>query len=99
MARRIQTTKRFNIKVSRVYDYVNENWGVTVADGFLEKLDNRVLQMLNHPGIGRPSSKKPHIRRVLIGRQNILYYSSKRSRIAIHNMFSSYGDPNRNPYG
>jgi plasmid stabilization system protein ParE len=99
MARRIQTTKRFNIKVSRVYDYVTVNWGVKTADNFRKKLVNRVLQMQQHPGIGRPSSKKPHIRRVLVGKQNILYYSNKRSRLYLHNMFSSYSDPNKNPYG
>lgn len=99
MARRFETAKRFKIKVSRTYNYVLENWGVIPANNFLEKLKLRFGQIEKHPGIGRPSGKKPKIRRILVGKQNILYYSSKRSKTSIHNMFSPYADPDKNPYG
>ena len=99
MERRFETTIRFRVKAIRTFDYVLENWGVRVAYNFVDKLDTRLLQIKKYPEIGRPSGKNPKVRRILVGKQNILYYSNKRSVTLINNMFSSYGDPGKNPYG
>jgi plasmid stabilization system protein ParE len=99
MAQRIKATKRFNLKLNRTYHYVMENCGVLAAEKFAEKVKNRIEMMKKYPEFGRPSSKKPNVRRLLVSKQNILYYSNKKSKTSIHNMFSSYGDPNKNPYG
>jgi plasmid stabilization system protein ParE len=99
MANRVKTAKRFIVKANRTYDYIIDNWGVVAAEKFAEMVNRKILLLRKYPEFGRPSSKKPNVRRLLVGKQNLLYYSNKKSKTSIHNMFSSYGDPNKNPYG
>ncbi len=98
MAQKIIVLKRTEQKVRQVYTYLLEKWNEKVADEFYEKFEQTVQLIALHPGIGRPSSKLPGIRRKLITKHNCIYYRIKNDAIIIINMLDTRQNPKKNFY-
>jgi plasmid stabilization system protein ParE len=98
MAHKIKITKRFQIKVAQTYEYIADEWGFSVADVFYNKIILRLNVIQQHPHYGRPSKKRPEIRRSLLGRYNIIYYRIQSNTIVVVNLINAKRNPKRNPY-
>ena len=98
MAQRIIILKRAEQKIKKVYAYLLENWNEKVADEFYNKFENTVKSISLQPGIGRPSAKRPDIRRKLVTKHNCLYYRIKNDSIIIINILDTRRNPKKNPY-
>ncbi len=98
MAHKIKINKRFQIKVAKTYEYIASEWGFSVADAFYDKLLLRLDIIQQHSHFGRPSKKKPEIRKTILGKYNIIYYRIHKETIIVVNLLNSKQNPKRNPY-
>jgi plasmid stabilization system protein ParE len=98
MAHKIKVNKRFQVKVAKTYEYIANEWGYRVADGFYEKMILRLNIIQRQPPFGRPSKKNPEIRKTLLGKYNIIYYRIRKDTIVVLNLLSLKRNPKRNPY-
>ena len=98
MAYKLQIDPQVKKEVIRLYDYIVDNWGFKAADKFYGKVEFKIEQIIRHPGIGRPSKKKPDFRKILVAKRNIIYYKIKDTEIRVENLLNAYADPQQNPY-
>ena len=49
--------KRFNNKLIKLLNYLENEWGQKVALEFLDKVDKRIETLKKQPFIGKPSEK------------------------------------------
>jgi plasmid stabilization system protein ParE len=98
MAQRVIILKRTEQKVRKVYAYLFDNWNEKIADEFYEKFEKTIHLIAIHPRIGRPSAKRPQVRRKLITKHNCVYYRIKKNAVIIINMLDTRQNPKNNPY-
>jgi plasmid stabilization system protein ParE len=98
MAYTIQIHPQAQKEIIRIYKYIVDNWGFKAADKFYGKVEFKIEQIIRHPGIGRPSKKKPDFRKLLVAKRNIMYYYIEGTGIWIENLLNAYADPEKNPY-
>ncbi len=98
MAYKIIVKKRFTNKVVRLLNYLETQWGKSVADNFLKKIENRLDTLSEQPFIGVPSDVSQSVRSILITKHNRLYYRIKGNRIEVVNMYDTRMNPKSNPY-
>ena len=98
MAGKYKISKRFKVKVTKTYEYLLNEWGLSVADAFYDKIFLKLNVLLKQPCIGRATKKKPEIRRTLLGKYNIIYYRIDGDTIVLINFLNSKKNPKHNPY-
>ena len=98
MAYQVIYKKRFSNKLVKLLKYLEKDWDQKVASDFLIKLERRIDTIRKYPLIGKPSSKNPEIRAILISKHNRLYYKFSNSRITIMNMYDTRANPKNSPY-
>lgn len=81
MAYKVIYKKRFNSKLIKLLQYLEKEWGQTVAIEFLNKLDRRIETLKQQPLIGKRSQKKPEVRAISITKYNRLYYKFNLTRL------------------
>ena len=60
-----------------------------IADEFYVKFEKTIHKISLYPEIGRPSAKRPDIRKKLITKQNCLYYRIKKNSVIVINMLDT----------
>jgi len=98
MAQRIIILKRAENKVKKVYAYLLENWSEKIADEFYVNFEKTIHKISLYPEIGRPSAKRPDVRKKLITKHNCLYYRIKKNSVIVINMLDTRRNPKKNPY-
>jgi len=98
MAYQIIVKKRFANKVVRLLDYLETEWGKTVADNFLNEIDRRIDTLTEQPLMGVASNDAKTVRSILITKHNRLYYRVKVNTIEIVNIYDTRMNPRKNPY-
>ena len=98
MAYKIKINKRFEIKVAKTYEYLVNEWGFSVADAFYDKIFLKLSILQQQPFIGKVSKKQPAIRRLLLGKYNIIYYRIDGDTIVVTNLLNAKRNPKHNPY-
>lgn len=98
MAYKLHISKSVAKGIGRISEYIGANWGVRASDKFFSKFENKARQILQQPGVGRPSKKKAEFRRVTVARYNIVYYRINGSAIIIESIYDSRADPQKNPH-
>jgi plasmid stabilization system protein ParE len=98
MVYKIKVNRRFEVKVAKTYEFIVKEWGYSVGDAFYARLLNKLNILQKQPFIGKISTKRPAIRRVLLEKHNIIYYYIDRDTIVLVNFLNSKKDPKRNPY-
>jgi plasmid stabilization system protein ParE len=98
MACKIKSSKRFEVKVAKTYEYILDEWGLLAADDFLDRLLYKLYTLQRHPFIGRLTKKRPSIRRLLLEKHNIIYYRIDGDTIFLVSFRNSKTNPKRNPY-
>ena len=99
MAYKIIASKLFQQRVIALNNYLQKEWGLTVAFRFHETLIKVILTLADQPGIGSVSKKKKDVRKILITKHNRLYYRVKdNDSIFLLTLFDTRQNPKRNRY-
>lgn len=59
MACKIKSSKRFEVRVAKTYEYILDEWGLLAADDFLDRLLYKLYTLQRHPFIGRITKSDP----------------------------------------
>lgn len=87
---------RFRKKVVRLLEYLEAEWGKTVADNFNKELNKRITTLSVQPFIGILCEKVSGVRSILITKHNRVYYRINESTIEILNMYDTRINPKKN---
>ncbi len=98
MAYQIITKKRFENKLVKLLEYLENEWGKKVADEFASKLITKLDILALQPYIGSTPEGFKNVRAILISKHNKLYYKVGNSKIIVLNMYDTRINPVKNPY-
>jgi plasmid stabilization system protein ParE len=77
MAYKIIYKKRFQNKLFKLLDYLQQEWGDNVANNFISRLQQRLHTLSRQPYIGASSIVIKSVRSILITKHNRLFYRIK----------------------
>lgn len=98
MAYKIKQSKLFLIKIIKLLEYLEKNWGKKVADEFKERVDKKILQLSETPNIGKDGRQVSNVKRIVITKHNKLFYMIKSKTIYLITLFDIRQDPQKNKY-
>lgn len=84
------------LDIAAIKVHLRQNWGETVADNFVKMVLNKIEILKNQPEFGRPSTKYPDVRKVQIGKRQMMYYRLTKSEIQIVAFFDMKQNPSKN---
>lgn len=76
--------------------YLESEWSQQIAEKFVTIFYQKVDLVAAFPFVGVASSKDKSIRKILITKQNALYYQLIGNRIVLLNIFDTRQNPNKN---
>jgi plasmid stabilization system protein ParE len=97
MAKQIIYKKRFLNKLDKLLIYLEKEWNITVANEFLDKLEEKMYVIKLHPDIGNITLYK-NIRSILVTKHNRVYYRVEEAQIAVVNMIDTRMNSKNNPF-
>jgi plasmid stabilization system protein ParE len=86
--------KRFAAKLTKVLEYLENEWSKEVAFAFLAKVYSRIYALQTHPYIGSLTSMQ-NVRSTLITKHNRMYYKVLDNKIIILNLYDTRSKKNR----
>lgn len=89
--------QRFLNKALKHDQYLRQEFGVAIADKFLEKVKFTARLLLKQPEIGR-KTKVTGIRSKLIPPYVRIYYSYRNGKLEVLNMYDMRQSPKKNKY-
>ena len=98
MAYEIKQSKLFLIRITKLLEYLEENWSKKIADEFKEKMDKRILRLLKTPNIGKDCNKVLNVKRLVVTKHNKLYYRIKGNTNYIITLFDTKQNQRKNKY-
>ena len=91
-------TKRFFKNTYQVYHYLLNNFSSKTALLFLDKIEERIELIANHPTIGKASVDRQNVRSIIVKPHNLLFYQYQNDKIKILCLFDMRSNPDRKPY-
>lgn len=91
-------TKRFRKNTDRVFDYLLSNFSPKTALLFLDKIQERIDLISNHPAIGKPSPNHRNVRSIMVKPYNLLFYRYQNNKVIILCLFDMRSNPEKKPY-
>jgi plasmid stabilization system protein ParE len=88
--------KRFQNKLEKLFNYIESEFGLLVAQKFAKQLDKKLLTIQQQPSIGQPSVHLENVRSIRVRNHNRLYYRIESNKIVILNMYDTRMNPKRN---
>lgn len=98
MAYKTIVKKKFTNKLIKLLYYVEAEWGKTVADRFVNKLEKRLDNLSKQPFMGVESEYFKNVRSILITKHNRLFYRIKGTTVEVINLYDTRMNPKKNPY-
>jgi plasmid stabilization system protein ParE len=98
MAYKIKQSRQFNKDIIALLSYLEKEWGYKVATDFQDFLDGRLLRLSHFPEAGRITAKNTGVRKLVITKQNKLYYKIKGKTVYLLTLFDTRQNPKRNKY-
>ncbi len=96
MVYKIIFKKRFRNKLQNLLVYIENEFGLLVAQKFAKQLDKKFITLQQQPFIGQPSICIQNIRSIHAGKHNRLYYRIEGNKIIIINMYDTRINPKKN---
>lgn len=97
MAKQIIYKKRFLNKLDKLLIYLEKEWSITIANEFLDKLEEKMHTIKLQPDIGSITLFKK-TRSILVTKHNRIYYRIEGNKIAVINMIDTRKNPKKNPF-
>lgn len=98
MATKIIVSKRFRQHTHKLYRYLCKKHSAKVGFQFLERLQEKIEFISEHPETGKPSRKKENVRSTLLIPHNRIYYRYLNNTIEILGLFDMRKQPLKNKY-
>ena len=98
MVYKIIFKKRFRNKLQNLLDYIENEFGLLVAQRFAKQLDKKFITLQQQPFIGQPSLYIQNIRSIHAGKHNRVYYRIEGNKIIIVNMYDTRINPKNNKF-
>jgi plasmid stabilization system protein ParE len=89
--------KRFTNNLLNVLAYLEKEWGIKVADEFLDKINSALILLKSHPYTGAPSTRV-NVRGLLITKHNRLFYRVQNNTIVIISLLTHGEKITRNEF-
>lgn len=89
MAYKIIIQKRFVVKLNKIVEYLESEWGNKVALDFFNNVNDRINSLKHHPFIGAPSQKYKDARGLYITKHNRLIYTVRGRNVYILNIYDT----------
>ena len=96
MVYKIIFKKHFRNKLQNLLGYIENEFGLLVAQRFAKQLDKKFITLQQQPFIGQPSVYIQNIRSIHAGKHNRLYYRIEGNEIIIVNMYDTRINPKKN---
>lgn len=93
MSRKVKISKTAERKISKLFNYLIENWSVKVKSDFVKKLDKSIDIIKSEPRIFPESGKYPGLHKCVVTKQITLYYRYNSKNIFIVTIFDSRQNP------
>jgi plasmid stabilization system protein ParE len=94
----VEWTDDFEKQFRKIIEYLKVEWSEQAALEFSETFLN-LLELINtHPYISVESHKYKSVRRILVTKQNVLYYRVKGNTIYLLELFDTRQDPSKNKF-
>lgn len=81
-----------------VIDYLLSEWSIEVAREFENIVNQKLINLSQHPFTGIKSEKNPLIRSILFTKHNRLYYRVRDNNIELLNIIDTRKDSLQNPF-
>lgn len=81
--------------LEKIIRYLEENWTVKEISAFSVELDRCIKIISQNPEAFPNSNVKPQLRKVVINKQNTLYYSVVGNTVKLVNIFDTRQDPKK----
>lgn len=98
MEKKIVVSKRFRNNSLRIYQYLQLRFSSKTAFLFLDKLEERITFIINHPEAGKVSEKRNDVRSILFTPYNRIYYRIRKNKVTILCLFDMRKNPSKKPY-
>ena len=96
MVRQIILKKRFLHKLEKILVYLEDEFGLAIAQQFAKQLDAKLLTLQQQPFIGKKSVSFDGVRSIRAGKHNRLYYKIDEDKIVVLNIYDVRINPKRN---
>jgi plasmid stabilization system protein ParE len=94
----IYWSKRADRKFDKIIDYLEGEWGVSVAKAFVKKVYDFLDILIEFQEIGSIEHVERNIRGFVIVKQLTLFYKIKEDKIILLNFFYNRQNPKRKKY-
>ncbi|HEY4150445.1 MAG TPA: type II toxin-antitoxin system RelE/ParE family toxin [Chitinophagaceae bacterium] len=98
MAVEVVWAKSASMEYMQVLIYLSTEWGDTVVNDFIKKLERKIVAIVANPGIGRIAGPGKNTRSVVITPHNRLYYEVGNGAIRILAIFNTRRHPRWNRF-
>ena len=95
MSRSVKISKTAEKKISKLLDYLLENWSLKVKSDFVKKLDRSIDLIKSDPHIFPESDKIPGLHKCVITKQTTLYYRFNSKTIFLVTIFDNRQKPSK----
>ena len=95
MAYQIVWTTNARIDFKKIVDYLISEWSMEIAKKFVAECESKIDLIAHFPNIGIKSEKIIGVHRILITKQNALYYLVEKNKITLLNFFDLRQNPDK----
>lgn len=98
MEKEVVITKRFRKNVYSIYEYLLKKFSPGIALKFLQRVEEKLDFIAEHPEIGKLSQKRVNVRSILFTPHNKIFYRVTNDKIEVLSIFDMRKDPKKNRY-
>jgi plasmid stabilization system protein ParE len=84
-------------KLDKLLAYLQKEWSITIANDFLDRLEEKIKIIKYLPTRGRTTAIE-NTRSILITKHNQVYYRIEENKSIIINMIDTRKNPKKNPF-
>jgi plasmid stabilization system protein ParE len=93
--RNVIITETAKINISKLLEYLESKWNKKIMNKFTAKLYNNINLIANEPEIFPVSKYNNRIRKCVVTKQSILYYSFNEKSIVVLSLFDTRQNPEK----
>ena len=98
MAKEIKLTKRAQQKLVKIAEYLEEEFGVSVAQTFSARIIDFFEVLSNYPSLGTLVDNKKDVYGFVLSKQITVFYRAKEAEIIVLNLFDNRMNPKKSKY-
>ncbi len=89
MAKEIEWTATARAQYREVVSYLIDNWSVAIAEKFIDTVNRKLDLLIQFPELGRRTKNNTRIRKLVLNKQNSLFYEVQRHKILILGIYDN----------